>query len=154
MRLAHCGEKALQTLVKGRLLRGASLAKLDFCEHCVKGKQTRVSFGTAIHNTKGVLDYIHTDVWGPSRTISWGGNHYFVTFVDDYSRRVWVYPMKHKDEVYGIFLRWRKLVENHMGKKIKTIRSDSSGEYTSDTFRNFFSQEGIARHYTVRETPQ
>ena len=58
--------------------------------NCVMGKQTRVKFGTAIHNTKGILDYVHSDVWGPFRTTYIGDMHYFVTCVDDYSKRVWV----------------------------------------------------------------
>ena len=62
MRLGHAGEKYLQTLAKQGLLKGAKTCKLDFCEQCVLGKQKRVKFGTAIHNTEGILDYIHTDV--------------------------------------------------------------------------------------------
>ena len=88
MRLGHAGEKSLQTLAMQGLLKGAKTCKLDFCEQCVLGKQNRVKFGTAIHNTEGILDYIHTDVWGPTKTASLGGKHYFVTFVDDFSRRV------------------------------------------------------------------
>ncbi|CAL8990667.1 unnamed protein product, partial [Prunus brigantina] len=103
MRLGHAGEKALQGLVKQGLLKGAKACKLEFCEHCVLGKQTRVKFGTAIHHTKDILDYVHTDVWGPSKNASWGGSHYFVSFVDDFSRRIWVYTMKRKDEVLKIF---------------------------------------------------
>ncbi|GMP75251.1 hypothetical protein CsSME_00032410 [Camellia sinensis var. sinensis] len=93
MRLGHVG-----------LLKGAKTGKLEFCEHCVLGKQTRIKFGTAIHRTKGILDYVHTDVWGPSKIASLGGKHYFVSFIDDFSRRVWIYTMKHKDEVLDIFL--------------------------------------------------
>ncbi|KAI3461497.1 hypothetical protein Pfo_018160 [Paulownia fortunei] len=103
--MGHAGEKSLQTPSKQGLLKGAKVCKLDFCEHCVLGKQKRVKFGTAIHNTKGILDYVHSDVWGPSNTLSLGGKHYFVTFIDDFSRRVWVYTMKTKDEVFGIFLK-------------------------------------------------
>ncbi|XP_028126308.1 uncharacterized protein LOC114323049 [Camellia sinensis] len=62
MHLGHVGEKALQGLVKQGLLKGAKTGKLEFCEHCVLGKQTRIKFGTAIHRTKGILDYVHTDV--------------------------------------------------------------------------------------------
>jgi hypothetical protein len=69
-----------------------------------------VKFGTAVHNTKGILDYVHTDVWGPSKNESIGGNRWFVTFIDDFSRGVWVYMMKHKDEVLDIFLKWKKMV--------------------------------------------
>lgn len=86
MRLAHSGEKSLQTLIKQGLLKGAIACKLEFYEHCVLGKQTRVRFGTAIHNTSRALDYVHTDVWGPTKTASWGGKHWFVSFVDDFSR--------------------------------------------------------------------
>ena len=51
----------------------------------------------AIHNTKGILDYVHFDAKGPSKTTEIGGKHYCVTFVDDFSLRVWVYTMKTKD---------------------------------------------------------
>ena len=81
------------------------------------GKKTRVKFGTTIHNTEGILDYIHTDIWGPTKMASLGGKHYFVTFVDDFSRRVWVYTMKSKDEVFETFLVWKKMVENQTERK-------------------------------------
>ncbi|KAI4332242.1 hypothetical protein L6164_017166 [Bauhinia variegata] len=55
MRLGHAGEKSLQTLAKQGLLKGAKNCKMDFCEQCVLGKQTRVKFANAIHNTKGHL---------------------------------------------------------------------------------------------------
>ncbi|KAL5776174.1 hypothetical protein ACOSP7_009100 [Xanthoceras sorbifolium] len=153
MRLGHAGEKALQILVKQGLLKGARTGKLDFCEHCVLGKQKRVSFGTALHNTKGILDYVHTDVWGPTRTPSMSGKHYYVTFVDDFSRRVWVYLMKKKDEVLGIFLKWKKMIETQTGRKIKRLRSDNGTEYTNDPFMRVCEDEGIVRHFTVRKTP-
>ena len=126
MRLGHAGEKYLQTL---GLLKGAKTCKLDFFEQCVLGKQKRVKFGTAIHNTEGILDCIHTDVWGPTKTASLGGKHYFVTFVDDFFRRVWVYTMKSKDEVFETFLVWKKMVENQIGRKIKVLRSDNGTKY-------------------------
>ena len=129
MRLGHAGEKSLQTLAMQGLLKGEKTCKLDFCEQCVLGKQKRVKFGIAIHNTEGILDYIHTDEWGPAKTTSLGGKHYFVTFVDDFSRRVWVYTMKSKDEVFETFLIWKKMVENQTWRKIKVLRSDNGIEY-------------------------
>ncbi|CAL8995464.1 unnamed protein product, partial [Prunus brigantina] len=119
MRLGHAGEKALQGLVKQGLLKGAKACKLEFREHCVLGKQTRVKFGIAIHHTKGILDYVHTDVWGPSKNASWGGSHYFVSFVDDFSRRIWVYTMKRKDEVLKIFPKWKKMIETQSDPRAK-----------------------------------
>ena len=124
-----------------------------FCKQCVLGKQKRVKFGTVIHNTEGILDYIHTDVWGPTKTASLGGKHYFVTFVDDFSRRVLVYMLKSKDEVFETFLVWKKMVENQTGRKIKVLRYDNGTEYRNDQFSIFFKKEGISRHFTVRDTP-
>ena len=110
-RLGHTGEKSLQALCKQELLKGAKSRKIEFCEHCVLGKKTKVKFGTAIHQTRGILDYVHTDVWGPTKTASLGGRHWFVTFVDDYSRRCWVYTMTKKSEVLDLFVEWKKRLE-------------------------------------------
>ena len=154
MRLGHAGEKSLNLLAKQGLLKGLQSCKMNFCEHCIKGKQTRVKFGTAVHDTRGILDYVHSDVWGPSKTTSLGGNRYYVTFVDDFSRRVWVYVMKAKDEVLGIFLKWKKMIETQTGRRIKCLRTDNGGEYRSDPFMKACESEGIVRHFTVRHTPQ
>ena len=111
MHLGHTGEKSLKLLMDQGLLKGAWACKLDFYEYCIKGKKTRVKFGIVIHDTKSILDYVHLNVWGPSKNSSLGGNHYYVTFVDDFFRIVWVYTMKTKDEVLRIFLKWKKMVE-------------------------------------------
>ena len=86
MRLEHTGEKSLQALTKQGLLKGVRTCKLDFCEHCVIRKNTKVKFSTSTHYIEGILNYVHTDIWGPTKTASIGDNHYFVTFIDDYSR--------------------------------------------------------------------
>jgi len=104
MRLKHTGEKSLQALAKQDLLKGANTCKLNFCEHCVIRKKTKVKFDTVTHYTEGILDYIHIDVWGPTKMASIGGNHYFVIFIDDYSRRCWVYTIKHKGKVLELFM--------------------------------------------------
>ena len=82
-------------------------------------------FGTVTHCTEGILDYVHTKVCGPTKTASIGGNHYFVSFIDVYSRRCWVYTMKHKGEVLELFVEWKKNVEKSKGRKIKVLRSDN-----------------------------
>ncbi|KAK3026865.1 hypothetical protein RJ639_041992 [Escallonia herrerae] len=86
-RLGHLSEGGMLELHKRKLLQGVKSCKLDFCKFCVFGKQKRVSFKAASHTSKGVLDYVHTDVWGPIKHISNGGARYFVTFIDDFSRK-------------------------------------------------------------------
>ncbi|KAH9698402.1 Integrase catalytic domain-containing protein [Citrus sinensis] len=154
MRVGPIGEKTLQTLVKEDLLKCTNSCKLKFCEYCVLGKQTRVKLGSAIHDTKGILDYVHSDVWGLTKIVSLGGMHYFVTFIDDYSRKVWVYLMKNKNEVLGIFLKWKKMVETQTGRNVKRLRLDNGGEYKNDPFIQICQDEGIVPHFTIRDTLQ
>ena len=55
---------------------------------------------------------MHTDVWGPSQVSSLGGSHYYVTFIDDATRKTWVYCIK-KNIMFLILLRngnlWLKM---------------------------------------------
>ncbi|KAH9669399.1 Integrase catalytic domain-containing protein [Citrus sinensis] len=102
----------------------------------------------------GEARLIKSDIWGPTKIASLGGMHYFVTFVDDYSRKVWVYLMKNKNEVLGIFLKWKKIIETQTSQKVKRLRSDNGGEYKNDPFLQICQDEGIVRHFTVRDTPQ
>jgi hypothetical protein len=60
-------------------------------------------------------------------TVSIGGASYYVTFIDDYSRKTWIYFMKTKDEVFSRFQEFKDLVENQTRRKIKVLRSDNGG---------------------------
>lgn len=43
-----------------------------------------------------VLDYVHSDLWGPSRVESHSGGRYFMSIIDDHSRKLWIYILKTK----------------------------------------------------------
>ncbi|KAG8472722.1 hypothetical protein CXB51_034750 [Gossypium anomalum] len=64
MRLGHMSENDMVELSKRGLLDGQGICKLNFCEHCVFGKQKRVRFTRGIHNTKGTLEYIFILICG------------------------------------------------------------------------------------------
>ena len=66
---------------------------------------------------------------GPMQTESVGGARYVFIFIDDYSRRVWAYYLKGKDEVAQNTIAHIKLVVNQTGKSVKVIRSDNGTEY-------------------------
>ena len=100
------------------------------------------------------LELIHSDVCGKIGTQSLGGGEYFVTFVDDHTRHVWVYILKHKSEVLQRFQEWKALVEKSSGRKVKTLRSDNGGEYTSAEFALYLTKEGIKHELTTPHTPQ
>jgi len=147
-------EQGLTVLSKRGLLDGCNIGKVDFCEHCIFGKHKRVIFNTSVHTTEGILDYVHSDLWGPSRKPSLNGAHYMLIIIDDYSRKVWPYFLKYKSEAFSAFKEWKTMVENQTEKKVKKLRTDNGMEFCSDQFNSYCKSEGIVRHYTVPYTPQ
>ena len=105
------------------------------CKGCAKGKNTKKTFPSSKIKAKGILEIIHSDVCGPMSSSSLSGYVYYVSFVDDFSRKTWIYFMKNKDEVFSKFKEFKALIENHIEKKIKTFRSDNGGEFTSNEFK-------------------
>ncbi|GJT34550.1 retrotransposon protein, putative, ty1-copia subclass, partial [Tanacetum coccineum] len=143
-----------QVLEKQGLFGKKSLGKLNFCENYVMGKSHRVSFGVGRHTTQGVIDYIHSDLWGPSQVESLGGKKYFLSIVDDYSRRVWVYILRFKDKAFRKFKEWKQLVENQTGRTVKRVRTDNGLEFCNREFKQLCIESGIAKHLTVAGMPQ
>jgi hypothetical protein len=96
---------------------------LDFYEHCVYGKQKIVRFLRVRKEKKSErLELVHTNVWGPSQVSSLGGSHYYVSFIDDAIRKTWVYFIRQKSDVFDTFKKWKDLVENETGKRLKCLR--------------------------------
>jgi len=60
LRLGHVSERGLVELVKQGLLRKNKLDKLEFCEHCVLGKQHRVKFGSGMHHSSRLFEYVYS----------------------------------------------------------------------------------------------
>ena len=66
----------------------------------------------------------------------------------------WIGLLKHKDEAFEKFKAFKALVENKSNHKIKCLRSDRGGEFTSDEYFNFCEQHGIKRQFSTARTPQ
>jgi transposase InsO family protein len=88
------------------------------------------------------------------QTKSLGKSSYFITFIDDYSRKCWVYFLNTKDESFDTFKRFKALVENERGCKIKCLRTDRGGEFCSKDFQNYCDMNGIKRQLTIAYTSQ
>ncbi|GKD77165.1 retrovirus-related pol polyprotein from transposon TNT 1-94 [Tanacetum coccineum] len=104
-RLGHISEAGLHVLEKQGLFGKKSLGR---------------------HTTQGVIDYVHSDLWGTSQVESLGGKRYFLSIVDDYSRR----------------------------DTVKKLRTDNGLEFCNREFEQLCIESGIARHFTVVGTPQ
>ena len=113
-----------------------------------------MKFNTSTHTTEGILDYVHSDLWGPARKTSFGGARYMMTIVDDYSRKVWPYFLKHKYQAFDVFKEWKTMVERQTERKVKILRTDNGMEFCSKIFKSYCKSKGIVRHYTVPHTPQ
>ena len=83
-----------------------------------------------------------------------GGAEYFLTFVDHGSRCAWVYPLRTKDQVFERFVQWKALVKKSSEKKLRTLRTDNGGEFTSTQFGTFLKTEGIRHERTIPKMPE
>jgi hypothetical protein len=155
IRLSHIHYRSLPAL--GKMV--TSLPEIHIqhdgiCRGCSLGKNVKGSFPSSDSRSKGILDLIHSDVCGPMTVASLSGYLYYVLFIDDHSRKTWIYFLKTKDGVLVRFQEFRAQVENLTGRKIKVLRSDNGGEYTSRDFNDLCIETRIKREYTVPYNPQ
>ena len=85
------------------------------------GKQCKVQFKTSTHKIEGILDYVHSNIWGPSKVVSIGGSRYYMSLIDDYSRKVWVYFLKNKSDAFAKFKKWKAKVETKLEGKSSAL---------------------------------
>jgi len=81
-------------------------------------------------------------------------NRYILTFIDDFTRKIWIYLIKRKSEVLSMFRKYKSMVEQQSGSNIKILRSDGGGEYAATKFSGFCEREGIVHEFTPPYTLQ
>ena len=109
-----------------------SLVRTLFCNTCALVKSQKIpSYVSPTRATKK-LEIIHSEVCGWISPSSFGGYRYFVTFRDDFSRYVWVYCLRNKEDVYETFVTWKAQVERESGCNVILLCSDAGGEYNND----------------------
>nr|KYP66220.1 Retrovirus-related Pol polyprotein from transposon TNT 1-94 [Cajanus cajan] len=157
LRFGHLNFKGLDLLSKKAMVRGLPCITHpnQVCEGCLLGKQFRLSFPKESDSrAQKPLELIHTDVCGPIKPRSLGKSNYFLLFIDDFSRKTWVYFLKEKSEVFENFKKFKAHVEKESGLLIKALRSDRGGEFTSKEFQKYCEDNGIRRQLTVPRSPQ
>ena len=157
--LCHLGINGVKRLISSNLVDGLVLTSNTpfppLCQSCIHGKQHREPFPQkSFTRATEVLGLIHSDVHGPLPVQTPQGHRYWITFIDDKSHFVHVYLMKTKDMALTAFKQYKALVENQTGLKIKALRDDKGGEYSSNDFASLTSTSGIFRQHTAPGTPQ
>lgn len=154
-RFGHAGKEAISKLPKSvKGVDAVDPADVEPCEGCAFGKSHRQPFSPSDKRASEVLELVHTDLDGPMRTRSINGYSYFAGFIDDHSGLARVYFLKHKSDAFRAFDDYKAWAENQTGKKIKRVRSDRGGEYTSKEFTDHLRKHGIEHHKTVAKSPQ
>jgi len=99
------------------------------CDHCFVEKKNKVSFEVHSPGRPEILDLVHCHLCGAMKTRTIGGSAYFLSFVDDHSRKTWVYTLKSKNDVLSMFKKFKVSVERETRKKLKCICIDNGGGF-------------------------
>ena len=94
------------------------------------------------------------DVWGPISVIGRNNERFFLTIIDDYSRKIAIYPMEDKTQVFEIFKRHIVRVERLSGFKIKSIHTDNGTKFKNLAFSTYCNESGIVHEFTNKYTPE
>lgn len=89
------------------------------CEICIKAKHSKRPFKSSGRHSDKPLQLVHMDVCGPLPEKSLGGHLYFVTFIDDYSKKIFLYTLQGKYEVFEKFREFKAQTENQTGEQLK-----------------------------------
>jgi hypothetical protein len=113
-RMRHIGEKGLRSMQNTGMVEVFPEYNLEvyFCEHCVYGKQNWVRFPFGVTREKGILELVHSDVFWHVTVPSLGGSLYYVSFIDYFSRKTWIYFLRKKSKVFEKIKEFKSLVEN------------------------------------------
>ena len=158
-RLSHLNNEAVKYMWKNNM--AADIEKINpkyeskVCESCAYGKITRTpSPKNEPKRASKKLELVHSDICGPMSESSHGGQRYFITFIDDFSRMTHIYFLKQKSECLGAFQLFVSYAENLTDERIKTIRSDNGTEYMSKAFQDYIQKKGIRHQTTAPHSPQ
>ncbi|GFW03335.1 retrovirus-related Pol polyprotein from transposon TNT 1-94 [Trichonephila clavipes] len=125
------------------------------CIPCKLAKSKRVSFKKmGAVRSKRPLELLHMDLCGPMPTESQGGNKYFLSIIDDYSRKVTVFPIRNKSDVFHTFIRFQKRAERYLSRKVIAVRTDGGLEFCNKDMDNFLTELGIKHEVTNSYTPE
>jgi transposase InsO family protein len=131
-----------------------SLSKNKICKGCMLGKNIKKAFSRSDNRAWGILDLVHSNVCGPMSSPSLNGCLYYVIFIDDYSRKCWIYFLKAKSDTFDKFNEYKSFIEKRTGKHIRILRTDNEGEFEFLQFEDFYKSARIKRQLTVPYNPQ
>ncbi|HEV7735828.1 MAG TPA: DDE-type integrase/transposase/recombinase [Chlamydiales bacterium] len=154
LRLGHVNYDAIKMMAEKEMAKGMAI-DLSFrppeCKYCNLGKQTKNAMPKKRGGVKASkpLEIVHSDITGPEDVSSAGGAKYILNFVDDFTSMTWIYLIKTKDQAPDKFKDRRAIVESESEHRVKTLRTDNGGEYTSTLFEKYLRETGTRHQLTA-----
>ena len=124
----------------------------SLCTACQCNKSHKLPFSSTSLISTHPLEYIYTDLWGPTASTSLDGFRFYALFVDHFTKYSWLFPIRRKSDVPSIFSQLKGLLEKQFDFKIKHLYSDNGGEYHG--LRQYLSSNSISWLTTAPHTPQ
>ncbi|XP_074266722.1 uncharacterized protein LOC141590003 [Silene latifolia] len=121
--LGHVNVDSIKKLKSMSLIPSLSSETHEKCPSCVEAKFAKKPSRPVTTRQTSLLELIHTDLADFKNTMSRGGKHYYVTFIDDFSRYTKVYLLRNKSEAEDMFIKFKTEVENQLDRKIKRVSS-------------------------------
>ena len=107
-RLGHISIDRIKGLVNDKVLNTLDFTVFNTCIDCIKGKQTN-KFKKGVKRSTDVLEIIHSNICCPD--LDSNGPKYFISFIDDCSRYMYLCILHNKDEALDAFKVFKADVE-------------------------------------------
>ena len=124
------------------------------CDGFLIGKQRRTPFPSRTSDLAGeLLELVHSDICGPIKPTTTGGNTLFLLLVDDKSRFMWLILLQAKSEAVEAIKHIQARAEAECRKKMRVLRTDRGREFTSASFDKYCDELGMQRQLTTPYSP-
>lgn len=157
-RLGHFAIRRIRRM--GDVVEGLNIGEMQRlpdkmnCDSCVQAKSKRATFPPLESKTNSILELLHMDLAGPAEVEWVGGKHYMLIIADDFSRYYHTVLLAKKSVAMQEALKWIALQERRTGLKVKRIRSDNGGEFLSNDWTEYYTQNGIMHERTIPYSPE
>ena len=139
-------DRVVRLVRKGRLGGSTEVTQAEIdefdCVDCVLGKSKRQPSRRNARRALAPGHLFHADLFGPTRDRSLGGARYLLVVLDDYTRKVFIFPMEHKSSADDELRKLWELVRTHTGSYPRRLHTDNGGEFISGAFKTFLEGKG------------
>nr|GFB89919.1 zinc finger, CCHC-type [Tanacetum cinerariifolium] len=143
----HLNFNDINKITRKNLVKG--IPRINYagqvCDACLLGKHSRTPFpNQAKFRSKNPLDLVYGDLCGPISPATHSGKKLIFLLVDDCTRFMWAYFLTSKDQALSTFKEFRQQIEMELRMKLRMLRTNKGGEFTSNEFNKYCKEKGIA----------